>query len=98
MAELTRRRAPGDFVFLVAVIIAAILVFHIIFVLLGTNPANDLVRTAEHWSAWLGTWFEDMFQPTNEKLEIVLNYGLATVFYLAVGAILRSAINRTRSS
>ena len=95
MAPLIRKRPPGDLVFLVAVVIAVILVAHVIFVLLGTNPANDIVRTAEHWAAWLATWFDDMFQPTgSEKLEIFINYGIAVVFYLVVGSVLRAALNR----
>jgi ABC-type uncharacterized transport system permease subunit len=98
VAPLVRKRSPGDLVFLAAAVIAVILVVHIVFVLLGTNPANDIVRTAADWSAWLATWFDDLFTPTDEKLEIFLNYGIAALFYLLVGSVLRSAINRAQAS
>ncbi len=93
VSTLIRKRTAGELVFLAAAVIAVILVAHILFILLGTNPANDIVHTAATWGAWLATWFDDMFQPTSEKLEVFINYGLATVFYLAVGAALRAAID-----
>lgn len=84
-----RGRAPGDLIFLVAVIIAIILIAHIIFVLIDANAGNDIVHTDANWAAWFATWFLDLFTPTSHKLNVFLNYGTATVFYLVVGGILR---------
>ncbi|MFL6113731.1 MAG: hypothetical protein ACJ786_20580 [Catenulispora sp.] len=88
-----RRRAAGDLVFLAAVIIAIILILHIIFVLLDANPNNDIVRTDADWAGWLATWFKDLFTPSNPKLNVFLNYGLATLVFLAIGGILRRVLN-----
>ena len=88
-----RRSAPGDLIFLVAVIIAVILIAHIIFVLLDANNGNDIVSTDANWAAWLATWFLNLFTPDSHKLNIVLNYGAATIFYLVVGGILRRVVN-----
>ena len=88
-----RSRAPGDLVFLAATIIAIILIAHIIFVVLGANPGNDIVNTDANWAAWLATWFLDLFTPHSHKLNIFLNYGTATIFYLVVGGILRRTLN-----
>ena len=88
-----RGRAPGDLVFLAAVVIAIILIGHIVFVLLGANPNNDIVRTDANWAGWLATWFLDLFTPNSHKLNIFLNYGLATIVYLTVGGILRRLLN-----
>jgi hypothetical protein len=71
-----------------------ILVAHIVFFALGANPANDIVRTVADWAGWLATWFDDLFQPANEKLEVFLNFGIAAVFFLIVGEILRRAVDR----
>jgi len=88
-----RWRAPGDLVFLVAIIIAIILIAHIVFVLLDANVGNDIVHTDATWAAWLATWFLDLFTPKSHKLNIFLNYGIATLFYLVVGGILRRILN-----
>ncbi|NUR58092.1 MAG: hypothetical protein HOV87_05255 [Catenulispora sp.] len=88
-----RSRAPGDLIFLAAVIIAIIIVAHIVFVLLDANPGNDIVHTDADWAAWFATWFLDLFTPDDHKLNIVLNYGIAAVFYLAVGAVARRVVN-----
>jgi hypothetical protein len=88
-----RGRAPGDIIFLVALIIAIILIAHIVFVLLNANPGNDIVHTDANWAGWLATWFLDLFTPHSHKLNIFLNYGIATIFYLVVGGILRRVVN-----
>ncbi|MBW8805607.1 MAG: hypothetical protein JF587_17415 [Catenulisporales bacterium] len=90
---VARRRAAGDLVFLAAAVIAIILILHIIFVLLDANPNNDIVRTDADWAGWLATWFKDLFTPSNPKLNVFLNYGLATLVYLAIGGILRRVLN-----
>ena len=82
-------RGPGDLVLLVAVIIAIILIAHIIFVLVDANAANAIVSTDADWAAWLATWFLDLFTPSSHKMNVFLNYGLATIFYLVLGGILR---------
>ena len=87
------KRAAGDLVFVAAVIIAIILVGHIVFVILGANPGNDIVSTDADWAGWLATWFKDLFTPNSPKLNVFLNYGLATLVFLAVGGILRRILN-----
>jgi hypothetical protein len=94
VASLVRKRTAGEIVFLAALVIALILVAHIVFFALGANPANDIVRTVADWAGWLATWFDDLFQPANEKLEVFLNFGIAAVFFLIVGEILRRAVDR----
>jgi hypothetical protein len=93
MAYNVRSRAPGDLVFLAFLIAAIILIVHIIFVLLGANTGNDIVSTDAHWAAWLATWFLGLFTPSSYKLQVFLNYGIATLFYLVVGGILRRVVN-----
>ncbi|WP_194891910.1 hypothetical protein [Catenulispora pinisilvae] len=87
------RRAPGDLVFLATVILAVIIVAHIVFVLLNANGGNDIVSTDGDWASWLATWFLNLFTPSSHDLNVVLNYGIAALFYLVVGAILRRVIN-----
>ena len=87
------RRAPGDLVFLAAVIIAVIILAHIVFVLLDANGGNDIVSTDSDWATWFATWFLNLFTPSSYKLNVFLNYGLAALCYLIAGGLLRRLIN-----
>jgi ABC-type cobalt transport system substrate-binding protein len=87
------RRAPGDLVFLAAVIIAVIIIAHIIFVLLNANGGNDIVSTDADWASWFATWFLNLFTPDSHDLNVTLNYGVAALFYLVIGGIARRLIN-----
>ena len=86
------RRAPGDLVFMVAVVIAVIIVAHIVFVLLDANVGNDIVRHDADWAAWFATWFLNLFTPDSHDWNVTLNYGTAALFYLVIGGILRRVI------
>ena len=54
---------PGDLVFLVAAIIAVIIIAHIVFTLLNANTGNDRVCRDADWAAWFATWFLNLFTP-----------------------------------
>jgi hypothetical protein len=93
MAYRIRSRAPADLVFLVFLVFALILILHIIFVWLDANPGNRIVSTDADWAHWLATWFIDLFTPASIKLRTFLNYGLAALFYLVIGGILRRIVS-----
>jgi hypothetical protein len=86
-------RAAGDIVFVAVVVIAVILVGHIVFVLLGANPGNYIVKTDGNWAGWFATWFQDLFTPDSPKFRVFLNYGLATLVYLGIGGVVRRTLN-----
>ena len=87
MAEYVSKGSAGRAIMLAAFVIAAIIVLHIIFVLVGANAGNTIVSTDADWSNTLGAWFKDLFTPGNYKLAVFLNFGLAAVFYLVIGRI-----------
>lgn len=93
MAGAGGKRAAGDLVFIAVTVIAIILVGYIVFVLIGANSQNDIVRTDGDWAGFFATWFKNLFTPKNPKLNIFLNYGLATLFYLALGGVMRRVLN-----
>lgn len=93
MAEY-KYRSAGRFVLLVAAVIAVIIVLHIVFVLIGANTGNTIVSTDANWAYHLAAWFRGLFTPKDYKLSVFLNYGLAALFYLVVGRILASAVER----
>jgi hypothetical protein len=89
----TSRSPAGRLVELAAVVIAAIIVLHIIFVLIGANGSNEIVSTDSDWANTLAVWFRDMFTLSSAKLEVLVNFGLAALFYLAIGRIVASIVN-----
>jgi hypothetical protein len=94
MAEYVSRGGAGRVIQVISVILAAIIVLYIIFVLIGANSGNTIVSTDSDWASTLSSWFKDLFTPANWKLRVVLNYGLAALFYLVVGRILAVAVDR----
>ncbi len=75
-------------------IIAIILVLHIIFVLIGTNPGNSIVSTDGNWAGHLAAWFKGMFTTSSARWNAVLDYGLATIMYLVVGRLASGLVER----
>ena len=69
-------------------VIALILILHIVFVLVGANADNSLVRTLADLAGTLAWGFKNLFTNANVKVQTFLNYGLAALVYLAVGAVL----------
>ncbi len=69
-------------------VIALILILHIVFVMVGANADNGLVGALADLAGTLAWGFKNLFSNANIKLETFLNYGLAALVYLAVGAVL----------
>jgi hypothetical protein len=67
-------------------VIALILIVHIVFVMLDANVNNGLVRTLADLAGTLAWGFKNLFSNANAKLQTVLNFGLAALVYLAIGA------------
>ena len=94
MADYVPRGSAGRFISAIGVVLAVIIVLHIIFVLVGANPGNAIVNTDATWASYLAAWFKDLFTPSNYKLAVVLNYGLAAIFYIVVGRLLGGLVSR----
>jgi hypothetical protein len=101
MVRSSRTRTSDDvgwgiasLVWLLAVVAAAFLILYIILVLFEANPNNDLVNFISDVANKLAWVFRDLFSVNDKKLEVVLNYGLAAVVYLAVGRVAARALNR----
>jgi len=75
-------------------IIALILILHIIFVWIGADPNNGVVRPLSDLAGTLAWGFKNLFSNANIKLQTFLNYGLAAVVYLGVGAVLHRLLRR----
>ncbi|QRP46499.1 hypothetical protein [Amycolatopsis sp. FDAARGOS 1241] len=78
----------------VGLIFAAILVLHVIFVVGEANPANGIVSFVRNWADWLSVGFKDLFTPSDAKLRVLVNYGIAAIFWLVVSGIVAKILRR----
>ncbi|OZM73454.1 hypothetical protein CFN78_10910 [Amycolatopsis antarctica] len=78
----------------IGLIFALILVMHVIFVVGDANPENGIVTFARDWSETLSVGFKDLFAPADPKLSVLVNYGIAALFWLVVSSIVAKIIRR----
>jgi hypothetical protein len=81
---------------ILAMIICVLLALHIAFVVFRANDGNAIVRTVNDWADWFAWRFRDMFVPKDERVAVLVNYGIAAVVYLIVGRVVSGLIRRIR--
>lgn len=96
MAVYARRRSTvGSAIRGIGTVFAVILALHILFVLMGANAANAFVRFIGYWAGVLAVWFRNLFATGNVQLDVLLNYGLAIVFWIVVFGVVARVVDRT---
>jgi hypothetical protein len=88
------RATAGTVVRVIGTIIAVILVAHILFALLGANPNNPLVVFVAQWADALAIFFRGLFATGSDALNVILNYGLAAVFWLVITGLIARVLYR----
>ncbi|MEV6622537.1 hypothetical protein AB0M83_05205 [Amycolatopsis sp. NPDC051106] len=78
----------------VGLIFAALLVIHVIFTVGSANPDNGIVSFVKSWADGLALGFSDLFTPSDAKLRVLVNYGIAAIFWLVVSGVLAKIIRR----
>ena len=86
----------GALVAVVTAVIAGIIVFGILFVVLEANMDNGIVSTVHDAADFFVGPFDRMFTPKSHKLEIFINWGLATAFYAIVGGLIAGLLRSRR--
>jgi hypothetical protein len=88
--------AAATLVRIIAMIICVLLALHIAFVIFSANDGNSIVRTVNDWADWFAWRFRDMFVPKDERVGVLVNFGIAAVVYLIAGRIVAGLIRRIR--
>jgi hypothetical protein len=78
----------------VTAIFALIEAIYILLIVLGANGANAFVGFIRSLAEPLALFFPGLFSTGNFNLDVILNYGLAAVFWLVVGSIIARIIGR----
>lgn len=72
--------------------LTAVLLIFIVLTVVGVNPLNAIARIIGSIADVVVLSFRDLFLPADPLLGIVLNYGLAAVFWLLLGEFLARVI------
>jgi len=71
---------------------AVVLVAHIALVVVGVNPANGVASFLRGFADTVVLGFRDLFLPADPTIMLVVDYGVAAVFWVVVGGFLSAGI------
>lgn len=94
MARTATRTSVGNVVLIITGVIAAIIALGILLVLIGANPGNALVDLVLDVGRFFAQPFEDLFPNDDPKVNILVNWGIAALAYLLVGALIARLARR----
>ncbi len=78
----------------VGLALAVVLVVHVVLTVGGANPGNPITSTVKGLAEPIALAFKDLFTPADAKLKVIVNFGLAALFWLAVRAIVLKLVRR----
>lgn len=78
----------------VGAVFALIEVLYILMILFGANPANAFFKFVQQLAEPLALFFPGLFQLGNANLDLIINYGLAAVFWVVVTNLLARLVAR----
>lgn len=92
-----RARAVGVLAAIVrwaGLLIALVLVVHVVLVMGNANADNPITGFFRSAAEPLSLAFKNLFTPEDVKLGVLVNYGIAAVFWLVVSSIATRLIRR----
>jgi hypothetical protein len=78
----------------VGLIVVVVLVVRVVLTVGGANPADGITSFITTWSDRFAWGFKSLFTPTDAKLRVLVNYGLAALCWLVVSSILAHIIRK----
>jgi len=78
----------------VGLALAVVLVVHVVLTVGGANPGNPITSTVKALAEPVALAFKDLFAPADAKVRVLVNFGLAALFWLAVRAIVLKLVRR----
>lgn len=78
----------------IGVVFALIEILFILMIVLGANPANAFFKFIQSLADPLALFFPGLFNTGNFNVDVLLNYGLAAVFWLVVTGLLARVVSR----
>jgi hypothetical protein len=88
------RASVARAIVLIGTVVALILVAGIVLVLLGANSGNGLVKAVLDAGKFLAGPFAGLFKPSDAKVRIAVNWGLAAVVWYALARVIARVLVR----
>ncbi|OLR91314.1 hypothetical protein BJP25_26990 [Actinokineospora bangkokensis] len=73
---------------------AVVLALHIVLTLAEANAGNGFASFVRDFSGAVSLGFEGLFSPGSQKLAVLLDYGMAIIVWLLIGAAVNFLIRR----
>lgn len=74
--------------------IALVLVAHVVLTVGKANPDNGITSTIRDVAQPLALGFHDLFAPQDPTLAVIVNYGVAALFWLFVRSLVLRLVRR----
>ena len=78
----------------VGLVFALVLAVHVLLTVGEANPDNGITQFFAATADPLALAFKSLFTPENAQLRVLVNYGLAAMFWLIVSSVLSRLIRR----
>ncbi|WP_067690156.1 hypothetical protein [Nocardia jejuensis] len=78
----------------VGALFAIIEIVYILMLTLGADQSNRFFTLIKSWAEPLALFFPGLFHTGNGNLDIVVNYGLAALFWLVVTGLIARVLTR----
>ncbi|HEY0447968.1 hypothetical protein [Actinophytocola sp.] len=78
----------------IGALFAVIEVVYILMILFSANPANSFFLFVKSLAVPLALFFPGLFKLANVNLEVLVNYGLAAVFWVVVASFIARLVSR----
>jgi hypothetical protein len=88
------RASAARAIVLIGTVVALVLVAGILLVVLGANTSNALVKAVYDAGKFLAGPFAGLFKPSDAKLKIALDWGLAAVVWYALARVIARVLVR----
>ncbi len=78
----------------IGLVIVGIIVIFIVLTLLGANPDNAFAGFFRTLAGYLSLGLSNLFTPSDPKINVLVNYGLAALIWLAITGLVSSLVRR----
>ncbi|WP_330179816.1 hypothetical protein OHB26_25705 [Nocardia sp. NBC_01503] len=93
MYQTYRESAAARLITGIGALFAVVEVVYILLLTLGADQSNRFFTFIKGWAEPLALFFPGLFHTGNGNLDIVLNYGLAAVFWLFVTGLIARVVS-----
>ncbi|HVK20901.1 MAG TPA: hypothetical protein VM677_06025 [Actinokineospora sp.] len=88
-----RSGSPARIITGIGALFALIEILYILLIIFGANAANGFFRFIQSLAEPLALFFPGLFPIANATLAVVVNYGLAAVFWVVVTGLVARALH-----